>query len=68
MVMVSASLYISLKMDIILIVVMLLQDSLNYSQNLTMNRVTPMGLLSTSSDLLYEKVLLTSGKVSQLIP
>lgn len=68
MVMVSASLYISLKMDIILIVVMLLQDSLNYSQNLTMNRVTPMSLLSTSSDLLYEKVLLTSGKVSQLIP
>lgn len=68
MVMVSASLYISLKMDIILIVVMLLQDSLNYSQNLTMNRVTPMSLLSTSSDLLYEKVLLTSGKVSELIP
>lgn len=68
MVMVSASLYISLKMGIILIVVMLLQDSLNCSQNLTMNRVTPMSLLSTSSDLLYEKMLLTSGKVSELIP
>lgn len=47
---------------------MLLQDSLNYNQILTMYWVAPTSLLSTSSDPSKEKVLLASGKVAQLIP